>query len=84
MVGDIDVLKVGHHGSRAGTTEELCRELKPEYALISVGARNRYGHPTREALEALASIGCEVWRTDEDGDVSCRFTRDGIEASGMR
>lgn len=84
LVGDIDVLKVGHHGSRAGTTEELCRELKPEYALISVGARNRYGHPTREALEALASIGCEVWRTDEDGDVSCRFTRDGIEASGMR
>lgn len=64
-----DVLKVGHHGSRSSSSSEFLQEVDPEYAIISVGADNEYGHPTEEVLERLDSIGAEVYRTDEDGSV---------------
>lgn len=77
-VGDIDILKVGHHGSRNGMNRDLSLLLKPEIALIGVGAGNRYGHPSPETIDTLESIGCQVFRTDEDGCVRCLFDSDAI------
>jgi competence protein ComEC len=69
QVGAVEVLKVGHHGSRGATGEAWLRELHPVTAVISVG-ENRYGHPSPEALGRLAAAGVEVWRTDREGTVS--------------
>lgn len=65
--GDIDVLKVGHHGSDTSTTASLVSSLSPEYAVISCGAGNSYGHPHQSTLDALVSA--TVYRTDADGTV---------------
>ena len=73
-VGDIDILKVGHHGSRAALDPESVAGLRPEIALISVGKDNRYGHPSPEALGLLGEAGCAVFRSDEEGDVVCKLT----------
>ncbi|MCI9128754.1 MAG: DNA internalization-related competence protein ComEC/Rec2 [Eggerthellaceae bacterium] len=75
-VGDIDLLKVGHHGSKVSLSEELAGIIRPEAALISAGAQNRYGHPSQEVLDALASADCQVLRTDEDGTITVTFTKD--------
>ena len=52
---NIDVLKVGHHGSRTSSSKEFINEIKPKYSIISVGKNNRYGHPNKEVLENLKS-----------------------------
>jgi competence protein ComEC len=79
-IGDIDVLKVAHHGSRAGHTATELSVLKPEIALIGVGADNRYGHPTHETLSLLAAARAKVYRTDLNGDIAVSFspTRLGV------
>lgn len=64
-----DVLKVGHHGSRYSTSAAFLTAVAPRAALISVGARNRYGHPTDETLGRLKTAGAQIFRTDEDGTV---------------
>lgn len=72
-VGDIDVLKVGHHGSDSAVTESTLRALRPEVAIISVGTGNRYGHPHPSTLTALGRAGSRILRTDRSGDVSIEF-----------
>lgn len=69
------VLKVGHHGSDTSTTYPFLREIMPEYAVISVGTGNTYGHPTNEALSRLRDADVTVYRTDLQGDIYC--TSDG-------
>ena len=64
-----DVLKVGHHGSRTSSTAALLDAVAPRIALVSVGAENRYGHPSPEVIGALGARGTEVLRTDEVGSV---------------
>jgi len=66
----VDVLKVSHHGSKNGTSEELLEILKPKMAIISVGAKNKFGHPTKEVLNRLKEKGIKIWRTDLDGEIS--------------
>lgn len=83
-VGDIDVLKVAHHGSRKSATPEELAVLKPEIALIGVGADNRYGHPTREMLNALSACHAKVYRTDLNGDIALGFSEDGIRVTVQR
>ncbi len=68
---DSTVLKVGHHGSENSTTYPFLREIMPEYAVISVGKGNSYGHPTEEALSRLRDAGVRVLRTDENGLITC-------------
>lgn len=75
----IDVFKVGHHGSSASITPEIAGVLSPRVTLVSVGDGNRYGHPSDKVIEALLNAGSTVFRTDESGDVSCRFLPDRIE-----
>lgn len=65
---DIEVLAVGHHGSRGSTGEELLDALRPEAGVVSVG-RNRYGHPAEETLRRLTAAGTAVCRTDLQGDI---------------
>ena len=66
---EVDVLKVGHHGSRTSSTKSFLDKIKPKVALISVGKDNSYGHPTKEALERLEEIGAKIYRTDENGTI---------------
>ena len=75
----VDILKAGHHGSKAGVDEGFADRVKAKVALISAGANNRYGHPSPEALEEFDRAGMRVFRTDEQGDVTCRFEGDEVE-----
>jgi competence protein ComEC len=70
----VDLLKVGHHGSRGSTSDEWLDSLRPQAAVISVG-QNTYGHPASETLSRLLRHRVEVWRTDRDGPVT--VTTDG-------
>ena len=65
---DIEVLLVGHHGSRYSTSEELLETVTPEVGVVSVGS-NSYGHPTRDALLRLTDVGVTVYRTDLQGNI---------------
>ena len=84
LVGRVDVLKVGHHGSKNALTPELAAALSPRIALVSAGAGNRYGHPADKTLRELADAGAQIWRTDEAGDVSCKSTAQGIAVASLR
>lgn len=84
LVGDVDVYKVGHHGSKNALDDEEAAVLSPRLALVSAGAGNRYGHPAPETLARLEAVGAEIRRTDEEGDVSCKFEADRIEVSALR
>lgn len=70
-----DVLKVGHHGSKTSTSEDFVSAVAPSFAVISVGAKNRYGHPNQQTLDTLTRFGVPTFRTDLDGDV--KFVSDG-------
>lgn len=73
--GHVDVLKVAHHGSANGIVERALAAWRPDDAIISVGAGNRFGHPAPGVVDALVRAGARVWRTDLHGDVT-------IEADG--
>jgi len=65
-----DVLKVGHHGSDTSSSAAFLCAADPEYAVISVGKNNSYGHPVASVLKQLTKIGAEVYRTDECGTLT--------------
>lgn len=73
------VLKVGHHGSDTSTTYPFLREIMPQYAVISVGQGNTYGHPTEATLSRLRDADVTTYRTDMQGTVIC--TSDGKNVS---
>lgn len=66
------VLKVGHHGSNTSSSYVFLRNVMPQYAVISCGAGNSYGHPHEEVLSRLRDINATVYRTDLNGTVVCR------------
>jgi len=70
-----DVLKVGHHGSSTSTTDAFLKKVSPDYAVISVGKDNKYGHPHQETLAKLVKKDVKVYRTDEQGTIV--FSSDG-------
>ena len=69
-------MKVAHHGSKTSTSEEFISATTPEVAIIQVGAKNRYGHPTQEVLNRLENFGIKYYRNDVDGDIE--LVSDGI------
>jgi competence protein ComEC len=75
-----DVLKVAHHGSRTSSTSNFLDAASPRLALISVGVKNLYHHPSPEVVERLQDNGARILRTDRNGEVVIRFREDG----GMR
>jgi len=70
---NIDVLKVGHHGSKTSSGIEFINEINPKYSIISVGKNNRYGHPNDNVLENLESS--KIYRTDQDGSIMFKIKR---------
>ena len=74
---DIDVLKVGHHGSNTSSSEEFIAEIKPKYSVISVGKNNRYGHPNKEVLDNLGES--KIYRTDQDGSIMFEIKNKKLE-----
>lgn len=64
-----DVYKVGHHGSKTSTSADFFHAVHPQYAVISCGEGNSYGHPHAQTLNTLRTSGVEVYRTDEDGTI---------------
>ena len=86
---DADVLKVAHHGSKTSTCMDFLNKIDCEYAIISCGAGNDYGHPTPEALERLNTYRdlapdddyygyAQVYRTDQDGTITVQIDEDGV------
>lgn len=69
LLSETDVLKVGHHGSRSASSEVFLQTIKPQYAIISCGKKNHYGHPHEETLMQLQTIGARVYRTDQCGAI---------------
>ena len=84
LIDGVDVYKVGHHGSKNALTQDQAAALSPQVSLCSGGARNRYGHPAASAVESLERAGSAVMRTDEHGDVACRFAKDHISVETLR
>jgi len=76
-----DVLKVGHHGSKNSTTPELLAAVHPKLAIISAGAENPYGHPSRDLLERLENAGIRILRTDQNGAVHVRTDGESLTVS---
>jgi competence protein ComEC len=81
QVGHVALLKVGHHGSRGATSDRWLEELRPEDAVISVGAKNRYGHPAPETLARLRGHAITVLRTDERGTITFTVSSNGTLTS---
>ena len=74
---DIDVLKVGHHGSKTSSGKEFINEISPKYSIISVGKNNRYGHPNKEVLNVLEDS--KIYRTDEDGSIMFKIKNNKLQ-----
>lgn len=70
LVQHINVLKVGHHGSRYASSPEFLKTINPQFAIISVG-KNSYGHPALQTLQNLKNLRIKTFRTDQDGDIRC-------------
>lgn len=71
---DIDLLKVGHHGSRTSSGTEFLNQIKPEISIISVGKNNSYKHPTKDCLNRLNAVGSQIYRTDYNGNIVANIT----------
>lgn len=74
-----DVLKIGHHGSHSGSSEEFLQAVAPRYAVIMCGVGNDYGHPHRETLERLSRAGVEIYRTDCIGTITMKSDGEEIQ-----
>ena len=74
---NIDVLKVGHHGSKTSSSEEFIDEINPKYSIISVDKNNRYGHPNKEVIDNLKNS--KIYRTDQDGSIMFRINKNKLK-----
>ena len=75
-IQDIDVLKVGHHGSRTSSSKIFIDEITPKYSVISVGKNNRYGHPNDMVLDNLEDS--KIYRTDQNGSIMFKIKNDEL------
>ena len=76
-LNDIDVLKVGHHGSKTSSSKEFINKIEPKSSIISVGKNNRYGHPNKEVLNNLSdSI---IYRTDKNGSIMFKIKNNKLK-----
>lgn len=75
----VDVLKVAHHGSKNATSQAFLDKVQPQTAVISVGEKNKFGHPSQTVLSRLEKMKIKVFRTDKDGDVKIQSDGNKIE-----
>lgn len=78
MIKDIDILKVGHHGSKTSSSKEFIEKVKPRFALTGVGRDNSYNLPSKEKVAEFAEMKIPVLRTDLDGTVEIRLNENDI------
>ena len=79
-IGQVDILKVGHHGSKTSSSEEFIKEINPKLVLISAGKNNKFGHPNKEVLNILDNS--KIYRTDKNGSIMFKINNKlEIEAS---
>ena len=76
-LSDIDVLKVGHHGSKTSSSKYFIDAINPKYSVISVGRNNRYGHPNKEVLDNL--YNSKIYRTDQDGSIMFKIKNNELK-----
>ena len=76
-LANIDVLKVGHHGSKTSSSKGFIDEIDPKYGVISVGKNNRYGHPNKEVLNNLDNS--KIYRTDQDGSIMFKIKNNKLK-----
>ena len=76
-VSKIDVLKIGHHGSKTSSDKNFIDEMNPKYSVISVGKNNRYGHPNKEVLNNLDNS--KIYRTDRDGSIMFKIKNNKLK-----
>lgn len=81
LLSGVDVLKVGHHGSKSATGENFLERIRPLSAIISVGADNSYGHPNPEVTKRLEKFGIPVYRTDQSGTITIKPAPNGFSVS---
>ena len=79
---DIDVLKVGHHGSKTSSGKNFINEIEPKYSIISVGKNNKYGHPNNNVLNNLKDS--KIYRTDQDGSVTFKIKNNKLQIETCR
>jgi competence protein ComEC len=75
-IGNIDLLKVSHHGSKTSTSDEFLNHVLPEVSLISAGRDNAYGHPAKEIVENIREVDSEILQTNLDGDITIQVYPD--------
>ena len=75
-ISDVYVLKVGHHGSITSSTKTFINYIKPKFSIISVGKKNRFGHPNKEVLNNLKQS--KVYRTDQDGSIMFKIKKNKL------
>ena len=78
----IDVLKIGHHGSKTSSDKNFIDEMNPKYSVISVGKNNRYGHPNKEVLNNLDNS--KIYRTDQDGSIMFKIKNNKLKIESCR
>lgn len=76
---DVDILKVGHHGSRTSSSPEFIKAVSPEVSIIQLAKDNRYNHPHGETIETLENAKSQILRTDEYGNITAVVNNDGYK-----
>ena len=76
-LSDIDVLKVGHHGSKTSSSEKFINEMNQKYSIISAGKNNRYGHPNEEVLNNIKDS--KIYMTDRDGSIMFKIKNNKLK-----
>lgn len=77
-VEEVDLIKIGHHGSNTSSDVNFIKKINPKYAVITVGKNNRYGHPNKETMQTLKKENIEVHRSDECGNILFKSTGNGL------
>lgn len=75
---NVEILKAGHHGSDSSSKDFFLEQVQPIHTITSSGKDNKYGHPHEEVIERLEKVGSSIWRTDTDGDIIVRVSRNDI------
>ena len=78
-IGDVDLIKVGHHGSKTSSHYDFIKAVSPEHAVITCGEGNKYGHPNQETLDTLNKLNIATYRTDKMGDIIFDINSQGIQ-----
>lgn len=79
LLSDYDVIKLAHHGASTSTSDDFLTAVTPEYAVISVGEDNDFGHPASDVLNRLALHNVRVLRTDKLGDITLTADKNGLK-----